>query len=332
MQYKGTYAATHRIKLLQVSYPDCVKNYLGRNNISYIQNMSRNSQSKSRRTQKKTPVDWRFMRWRIWYRITVPFTIVGKFLSRIFTIYRVAFLLATLAIALWYFNHIDFNVLLPNFITDLLGVAITVFIIDTMYRIRSDTERKKVLIAKLGSKNNAVASDALHELDAEGWLLDGSLQRAFLTSCNLDGNSFTGADLRRVSFSFASLRDTSWFEADLQGAFLDHTDLSNATLSMHAIDTHYAEADLTGATLSSANLSGAKVRHEQLCKVRSLWKAKMPDGNLYDGRYNLREDIELFLKYSRNPNDPREWAHFYGISTIQYLEGQKWAAENSGFV
>jgi len=281
--------------------------------------------------RKKTPLNWHFLRWRIWYRITLPFKILGKFLSRIFTIYRVAFLLVVIAIALWYFNNIDFNVLLPNIVTDLLGVAITVFIIDTMYRIRSDTERKKVLIAKLGSKNNAVASEALHELEAEGWLSDGSLKKAFLTSCNLDGNSFTGADLRQISFSFASLRETTWFEADLQGAFLDHADLSNATLSMHAVDAHFAEADLTGATLSSANLSGAKVRHEQLRKARSLWKAKMPNGELYDGRYNFREDIELFLKYSRNPNDPQEWASFYGVSTMQYLNGQKWAASNSGF-
>lgn len=281
--------------------------------------------------QKKKPINWRFLRWRIWYRITLPFSMLGKFLSRIFTVYRVAFLLGIIATALWYFNRIDFQVLLPNIVTDLLGVAITVFIIDTMYRVRSDTERKKVLIAKLGSKNNAVATDALHELEAEGWLSDGSLNRAFLISCNLDGNSFSNADLRRVSFSFATLRETTWLEADLQGAFLDHVDLTNATLSMHAVDTHFAEADLTGATLSSANLSGAKVRHEQLRKARSLWKAKMPNGELYDGRYNLQSDVELFLKYSRNPNDPQEWAIFYGVSIQQYLNGQKWATANSGF-
>ena len=290
--------------------------------------MGRNEISRMR---KKKPIDWRFLRWRIWYRITLPFSILGKFLSRIFTIYRVAFLLGIVAIALWYFHHIDFEVLLPNIVTDLLGVAITVFVIDTMYRVRSDTERKKVLITKLGSKNNAVATEALHELEAEGWLSDGSLNRVFLISCNLDGNSFTGADLRQVSFSFSSLRETTWFEVDLQGAFLDHADLTNATLSMHDFDKHFAEADLTGVTLFSANLSGAKVRHEQLRKVRSLWKAKMPNGELYDGRYNLQADMEQFLKYSRNPNDPQEWATYYGVSVSQYLSGQKWANANSEF-
>lgn len=288
------------------------------------------NRSKSRKPRNKTPINWRLLRWRIWYRVTSPFRAIGDFLSRVFTIYRVAILLAVIAIALLYYYQIDFEALIPNIVTDLLGVALAVFIIDTMYRLRSNTERKKVLIAKLGSKNNAVATDALHELDAEGWLSDGSLQRAFLLSCNLDGNSFTGADLRRVSFSFGSLRDTKWFEADLQGAFLDHADLSNATLSMHAQGPHYAEADLTGATLFNANLAGAKVRHEQLCRAKSLWRARMPDGQFYDGRYNLSDDVERFLKYARNPNNPMEWADYYGVSLDQYLEGQKWAQINLG--
>jgi uncharacterized protein YjbI with pentapeptide repeats len=291
-------------------------------------NKTRDSKSSVPQSKGSASVNWRIRRWMIWYRITTPFRAIGNFLSHVFTIYRVAFLLAAIAVALWYFYHIGIDALLPNIVIDLLSVALTVFIIDKMYRLRSDAERKKVLVSLLGSKNNAVATGALHELDAQGWLSDGSLQSAFLTSCNLDGNSFSGADLRRVSFSFASLRDTTWFEADLQGAFLDYADLSNATLSMHAVGPHFTEADLTGSTLTNANLSGAKVRHEQLCRVRSLWRATMPDGQIYDGRYSLTNDIELFLTYTRNPNNPQEWADFYGVSLAQYLEGQAWAQAN----
>ena len=161
--------------------------------------------------------------------ISSPFRIIGDLFSQIFTIYRVAFLLLGIAIVLSYYYHIDFEALLPNIITDLFGVALAVFIVDTMYKLRSNAERKKVLIAKLGSKNNTVASEALRELDAEGWLSDGSLVRAFLLSCNLDGNSFTGADLRQELFSFASLHETSWFEANLQGAFLDYANSSKSS-------------------------------------------------------------------------------------------------------
>lgn len=254
---------------------------------------------------------------------------MGKFLSRIFTIYRVAFLLIIVAIILWYFNEISFEELLPNIITDLLGVALTVFIIDTMYRLRSDTERKRILIEKLGSKNNSVATEALHEINAQGWLYDGSLNRASLLSCNLDGNSFSGADIRQARLAFASLRDTNWVEASLQGAWLDHVNLSNATLTMYEPEINrHIEADLTGASLYMANLKGAKIRHEQLCKVKSLWKTVMPDGQIYDGRYNLLPDIERFLKFAKNPGDPKEWADYYGISIAQYMNGQLWASKN----
>ncbi|MBN1311942.1 MAG: pentapeptide repeat-containing protein [Anaerolineae bacterium] len=272
--------------------------------------------------------NWRFyLRWMIWPRITAPFKAIGHILSCILTVYRVAFLLTAIAVALWYFNRIDIDTLLPNIVTDLLGVALTVFIIDKMYRLRSDVEQKKILIAKLGSKNNAVASAALRELSAQGWLSDGTLLGAHLTSCNLDGNSFSGADLRRVSLSYASLQDTQWFETDLRDAFLDHAMLCNASLSMHD-GPYYPEANLTGATLSHADLSKARVRHEQLCRLRSLWRATMPDGQIYDGRYNLSEDIHLYLKFARNPNNPQEWAEFYGVSLDKYLEGQAWASTN----
>jgi hypothetical protein len=276
----------------------------------------------------KKPIDWQLVRWRIWYQIKLPFKFIGDLLARLFTIYRVAFLLASIAVFLTYYYHIDFETLLPNIVTDLFGIALAVFIIDSMYRLRSDYERKRILISKLGSKNNTVASDALHELDAEGWLSDGSLVKAYLGSCNLDGNTFSGADLRRVSFSFASLKDTKWLEADLTGAFLDHANLTKATLSVHAVGPHFAEANLTDAFLAHANLGLANVRPEQLCRVRTLWRAIMPNGLLYDGCYNLRDDIEHYLKFATDPSDPQEWASYYGVTPEQYVLGQEWAMIN----
>ncbi len=292
------------------------------------QDTPRSSKSR-RRFPKETTAFYRHLRW--WsfrYRITSPFRCVGIFLSHIITVYRIAFLLIVIAAVLWYSYRLEFGAMVSNLVTDFLGAAIAMLVIDTAYRLRSDKEQKKVLISKLGSKNNAVATEALHELNAKGWLSDGSVQGAFLLSSNLDGNSFTGADLRRVIFSFSSLRSTTWFEADLQGASLDHTNLTDATLSMHAVGPHYTEADLTGATLTDSNLTRAKIRSEQLCRARSLNGATMPDGQLYDGRFNLPGDIEIFFKLKLSPNDPRDWAKYYRVSVDQYLEGQRWAQEN----
>lgn len=155
------------------------------------------------------------LRWDLWYRLTRPFRWVGRIHARVFTIRRVPFLLVILALVLIYFYRVEWEELLPNIVTDLLGVALAVFILDAMYRVCADTELKKVLIEKLGSKNNTVASEAAHDLDARVWLSDGTMKRALLIGANLDGVSFTGADRRRVAFSFAFLRGTTWYQADL---------------------------------------------------------------------------------------------------------------------
>lgn len=267
--------------------------------------------------------------WHVRYQAGRPFRFVGGILARVFTVYRVAFLLAVVALLIWHQARVPINAILPNVVTDLLAVALTVFIIDNMYRLRADKEVKKVLISKLGSKNATVATEALQELGARGGLSDGSLKKGFLLSANLDGNSFTGADMRQVVLSSASLRDTTWFETDLTGAFLDHADLRNASLSMYS-DGYFVEADLSGADLAGAQLAGADVRHEQLRRARSLWRATMPDGEPYDGRYNLQSDVGLFLKYAHNAANPLEWAQFYGVTPERYLEGQLWARENPG--
>jgi hypothetical protein len=248
-------------------------------------------------------------------------------LIRIFTPYRTALALAVVALILAVVYKTPLKELLPNIITDLLGIAVAVLVIDTIYRVRSDAELKKVLISKLASKNNTVATEALKEIEARGWLGDGSLSKAFLLSANLEGNSIMGADMRRAHLSFASLRGTSWLESDLQGAFFDFSDLQKAMFTMDS-DGHVLQADLSGASLNGANLTGCVVRPDQLARTRTLWRAIMPGGTIYDGRYNLPQDIELFLKVARNPRDAAEWAQFYGVTQAQYLEGQAWAKGN----
>jgi uncharacterized protein YjbI with pentapeptide repeats len=189
-------------------------------------------------------------------------------------------------------------------------------------------ELKRILKKQLGSQNNAVASQALEELTARGWLLDGSLKRVFLVEANLENNSFSGANLQRAIMDSAKLKNTTWFDADLEGAFMDHADLRNATLSMQMPDLSITEAKLKGVTLSFAKLQGAEISNSQFVQLRSLWKAIMPNGNRYDGRFKLSDDIELHNKSAKDIADPIEWAFFYGVSLKQYLSGQKWANDN----
>jgi len=55
----------------------------------------------------------------------------------------------------------------------------------------------------------------------------------------------------------------------------------------------------------------------------------MPSGGIYDGRYNLPYDVELFKKHAKDVNNIQEWAFFYGVAVNEYLVGQEWARNHS---
>lgn len=266
------------------------------------------------------------------YRIKRPFRATGGFLLTYFSIYRVALFIIIIALAIWYFTRVTLKELWPNIIPELLSIAVTVFIIDTLYQKRSDDETKKILVGKMGSNKNDVATEAWMEIKARGWGFDGTLEGKFLLSANLDGNSFTGAAMRKIVLSFSSLRDTSWIETDLEGASLDHTDLSGATLSSYPDGRFIPEANLTDVSFFNSDLTGARVRPEQLVKARSLSHAIMPDGSKYDGRYRSPEDVERIEKVIRNlggdVQSPVEIAQLYGVPVKVYVAGQLWANQH----
>ena len=279
--------------------------------------------------KENTSLGWRIrFRYIIWPRITRPFKRVSESVVRYLTVQRAALVLILLALGFWYYARVPIDDLWPNIIPELLSISITVLIIDALYRRRSDDQLKGVLIKQLGSRNNAVATVALSELDARDWLSDGSLEGAFLLSANLDNNTMTGADMKGVHLSFASLRNTTWFEADLESAALDHADLRSATLSMRVEGGHFVEANLKDATLFEANLSGAQVRHEQLVQAKTVWRAQMKDGKRYDGRYNSEFDLEMFRNAGMDVSDSKSISNYYGVSESAYLEGQEWAKNN----
>jgi hypothetical protein len=112
-----------------------------------------------------------------------------------------------------------------------------------------------------------------HYRIALNWKKGGPRMRAFnLSKRNLSKLKFTGADLIETNFEGAKLQCADLRDADLQGSNL-------------------READLQGADLQRANLTHAQVKWEQLAKAKRLRRAIMPDGRLYDGRFNLKQDV-----------------------------------------
>ena len=124
---------------------------------------------------------------------------------------------------------------------ELIGIGITVLIIDNANEAIKRREEKKRLILQMGSPDNAFAIESARQLRERKWLYDGSLH----------GANLEDADLRKADLRKANLEDAKVMGADLRGAILEDANLRGADLRI---------ANLEGAYLGRANLEGADLR------------------------------------------------------------------------
>ena len=204
----------------------------------------------------------------------------------------------------------------------LLGVALVVLLTDSLGRRREsqllayleDQRRiqeeaqlsregalmKTQLIREVASGDSGLAERAIQELDAKGWLTDGTLSNTHLASANLQGAklgwvNLSGAFLSRINLqdadisygnlAGANLADAQMARANLDLANLSEADLRGADLSLCSMN----ETDLTGAVLEGAVLSGATMVEANLSKIQgervalngvNLERATMVESNL----------------------------------------------------
>lgn len=171
------------------------------------------------------------------------------------------------------------------------------------------------LINKLRSPDNKVVLQAVAELRVRGWLDNGTLKGIALCQARLEGADLVGADLNGVDLHQARLE---W--ADLSAARLSYTKLTRSNL----MGANFSQTDLSGADLYKANLRGAiNLTPAQLANVKRLWGATMPDGQPYDGRYNLQADLDLAVWGNVDIQDPAALANFYGVTVEAYNSGQE---------
>ncbi|MEJ2265395.1 MAG: pentapeptide repeat-containing protein [Anaerolineales bacterium] len=170
------------------------------------------------------------------------------------------------------------------------------------------------VINKLWSHENKLVLQAVEELRVRGWLVDGSLRGVALCKAQFQDADLMGADLRSVDLHQAQLEFSDLSKANLSAAKLTRANLHGANLD---------QVDLTRADLYKANLRRVNnLTDEQLSRVKRLWGAVMPDGSIYNGRYNLPGDLELALWKKTDAQDSRAMAEFYGVSLEAYLSGQ----------
>ena len=140
-----------------------------------------------------------------------------------------------------------------NASTELVGIAISVLLIDTLYEYRQKMQLKKQLIREMRSPDNGIARRAVEELRAHEWLFDGSLKKAPLKRANLAGGNLKRAILDRADFRGANLRNASFRNASMEAVILSGANLEGALLR----GAKLYRAVLSGAILKNANLISA---------------------------------------------------------------------------
>jgi len=215
-----------------------------------------------------------------------------------------------------------------NVATEIIGIALTIVFIDYYYRQREEKELKERLIREMGSSDNADALKAVGELRSHGWLQDGSLAGKNFVYANLDNANLILANFENCFFGSASFRNAILHSANLKNAHLHNTDFRSASLF---------GVNLEGATLQNAkikqtkfrgtNLHNSDLEDKQLIYANTLREVTMPDGQMYNGRFRLSDDLKSYHLYHSTERDDF-YAEFYGVTIGSYQAGQKWAGQN----
>ena len=149
---------------------------------------------------------------------------------------------------------------------ELIGIAVTVLIIERLVERRNQEQRKQEIIEQIYSPVRDVAVEALRLTRKNGWFddinkedfIEVHWEGANLREASLDGASMMGANLEGANLIDASLDSTWLFGANLKGA-----DLWNASLTR----AHLNAINLEGACLRAANLDEANLEGAILAKA-----------------------------------------------------------------
>lgn len=184
---------------------------------------------------------------------------------------------------------------------ELIGIGITLILIDWAVARRQREELKAQLIRHMGSAIRDVAVPAARELAHHGWLYDGSLKWAILLEADLSGAQLEGANLSGASLYRANLSGADLLDAELNGTTLVNANLNEAYLPRAVMRRASLQGvTLANATLSGADLSGAALAHAtlELCHLR--------DANL-SGVDLERADLQLADLRSAHLTGARNW-------------------------
>lgn len=176
--------------------------------------------------------------------------------------------------------------IMTNLSAELMGVAVTVLVIDWFYERRRKKERLGEVIGLIASGSHDFGLAGIAEARHHGWLYDGSLEGANLHGANLRGSRLNGACLQGAQMDFAILSEALLGRVHLERADLSASRFDNARLEM----AHLEGANLTLSDLSEAGLSLAHLEGADLHATRGLTQEQI-ESALGDGRTILPDHL-----------------------------------------
>lgn len=196
----------------------------------------------------------------------------------------------------------------PNVSTELLSIATTVLIIDTLNQrrdARQEAEHERDALARqLGSRLPDVTARAVEEARKRGFLVDGSMQERDFQGANLEGAKLWKADFQGADFKWARMKNTNLNAASLIGCRFVQANLQTAELnSVDARGANFHEAkfyraacnrsgfqhaDFTGAHMEGAKLHNADLRGALFTRAFFDETTIMPDKQPWTAETDLR--------------------------------------------
>jgi uncharacterized protein YjbI with pentapeptide repeats len=165
--------------------------------------------------------------------------------------------------------------------------------------LQEESMHRTALLNDLRAKGVETRARAVEEASAKGWFADGTLEGASLDDVNLSGADLTAARLSRASMMGANLDGAVLIKASLRGTLL--------------LNASFKETNLT-----ACDLTGAELNESALLSALMCWGARMPDGVLYDGRFNLSGDIAYARDLGVDVASAADMTNFYEAGSRLY--------------
>lgn len=182
-----------------------------------------------------------------------------------------------------------------NIGTGLIDTAITILVIDTLYRKREDYSQRESFFRLLRSADNTTALQALEDLFLKGWLKKNFIKQHTLYGSNLsNAQLLSGLDLSNVKMTGSNLTNVNLLNTKFNNAILNETLFIGADListqmkGANLIKANFENAVLQSVDLRGAIMSGAIFLNAKIDGLIFDSDTILPDGNKWKPEFDVK--------------------------------------------